>query len=287
MPWADRLGYPWPALEGDGMLQTYRWVRRWLGRLLGALAGWLVAGAWGALVGGLLGLALDQWVRLTQIIGLVWNGCGLSREQRLYIGTTAMTMGHVAKLDGRVSEGEIAAARRVFGELPLDQRGRKRAILVFNRGKERDAPLRPLLGLLRLLGRRRPEDLARFLEFQLRVATADGRLDPRRERLLRWVWRRVGVSQADFEARLAALHRGPASRSVRPTLDHAYRLLGLHRNATEDEVRKAYRRAISRSHPDRLVSRGVSEAEMEAASERTRQIRAAYEAILEAREGPG
>ncbi|MBK1728983.1 co-chaperone DjlA [Halorhodospira halophila] len=265
------------------MQQPYRIVRRWSGRILATLGGWLIAGWSGAVAGLAVGTLIDLWVRLTQVVGLVWSGCGLARTQRLFLGATALTMGHLAKSDGRVSEQEIAAARRVLGELPLDERGRRRAITIFNRGKAPDAPLRPVLGLLRLMGRNRPQELARFLEFQLRVALADGTLDKPRERLLRRVWRQVGVSQADLDARLAQLQRGKVRRGVRLTLDHAYRLLGLSRGASSDEVRQAYRRAISQSHPDRLISRGVSQAELEAAGERTRQIRAAYETIREAR----
>lgn len=268
------------------MQQPSRIIRRWPGRILATLGGWLVAGWLGGLVGLVLGAVLDLWVRLTQVIGLVWSGCGLAARQRLFLGATAMAMGHVAKRDGRVSEAEIAAARRVLAELPLDERGRRRAITVFERGKAPDAPLRTVLTLLRGVGRRQPEELARFLEFQLRVALADsGRLDRPRERLLRRIWAYVGVSRADLESRLEALRRGRVQRGVRPTLDHAYRLLGVRRGASADEVRRAYRRAISRSHPDRLLARGGSEEELAAAGERTRQIRAAYETIREARGG--
>ncbi|MBK1734145.1 molecular chaperone DjlA [Halorhodospira abdelmalekii] len=270
-------------------MQPYRIVERWLGRLLGALGGGLIAAPlgvavpFGVLSGFLLGFGLDQWVRVTQSVGLVWSGCGLNAAQRVYIGATALVMGYVAKYDGRVSEAEVAAARRVLNELPLDECGRKRAIVVFNRGKDPAAPLRVVLWLLRWVGRSRPEELARFLDFQLRVAAADGLPDAARERLLRWIWRQAGVSVVDLDARLDGLRRGKLNRTVRPTIDHAYRLLGVGRNASPEQVRKAYRRAISRSHPDRLVGRGLSEQEIEAAGERTRQIRAAYEAIREVR----
>ena len=265
------------------MHRSYRILRRWLGRILGALAGGLVLGAPGAAAGFLAGAVVDLWVRLTQVIGLVWSGCGLSAGQRLFLGATALTMGRLAKCDGRVSQREIAAAEQVLRELPLDARARRRAITIFHRGKQPDAPLRPVLALLRLVGRRRPEELARFLEFQLRVAQADGEPHRAQWRLLHWIWRRVGISRADFESRLRAGRPGGGAQGVQLTLDHAYRLLGVSRNASGEEVRKAYRRAISRSHPDRLIARGGSRSELEAASERTRRIRAAYDAIRRAR----
>ncbi|MCG5548323.1 co-chaperone DjlA [Halorhodospira halochloris] len=270
-------------------MQLYRIIQNWLGRILGALAGGLAAGPlgialWlGIVLGFLAGYGVDVWARVTQVVGLVWSRCGLGFDQRVFIGTTAMTMGYVAKHDGRVSEAEISAARRVLNELPLDELGRKRAITVFNRGKDPGAPLRWILLMLRAVGRRRPEELARFLDFQLRVAAADGLPDAGREKLLRWVWRHVGVSGVDLDARLDGMRRGKLNRTVRPTIDHAYKLLGVSRNASSEQVRKAYRRAISKSHPDRMVGNGHSEQEIEEASEKTRQIRAAYEAIREVR----
>lgn len=270
-------------------MQLYRIIQRWLGRLLGALAGALMGGPLGVgavLAGGagfVAGYTVDSWVRVTQAVGLVWSGCGLGFDQRVFIGATALIMGYIAKHDGRVSEAEICAARRVLNELPLSELGRKRAILVFNRGKDPGAPLRRVLVLLRAVGRRRPEEMARFLDFQLRVAAADGLPNGDREQLLRWVWRYAGVSGVDLDARLDGMRRGKLNRTVRPTIDHAYRLLGVSRNASAEQVRKAYRRAISKSHPDRMMGNGHSDMEIEQAGERTRQIRAAYEAIREVR----
>ncbi|MFP4130248.1 MAG: co-chaperone DjlA [Halorhodospira sp.] len=267
------------------MQQPYRVIRRWAGRILATLGGWFIAGWGGAAVGLALGAALDLWRRLAQAVGPVWSGCGLAPRQRIFVGATMLAMGRLAKADGRVSEAEIAAARGVLHELPLDERGRRRAITVFTRGKAPDAPLGPVLVLMRAVGRSQPQALAQLLAYQLRVALADGGLVPSRERLLRRIWAYVGVSRADLDARLAAQRRG-GQGGARPALGHAYRLLGVSRDATAEEVRKAYRRAISASHPDRLIARGCSQEELDAASERTRQLRAAYEAIREARGGP-
>ena len=49
------------------------------------------------------------------------------------------------------------------------------------------------------------------------------------------------------------------------------------------EVTKAYRRLMNQNHPDKLVAKGLPEAMMKVAEEKTRQIRAAYETLCEAR----
>ena len=49
--------------------------------------------------------------------------------------------------------------------------------------------------------------------------------------------------------------------------------------AGDEEVKKAYRRLLSQHHPDKLVAKGLPEEMMKLASERTHQIRTAYEQI--------
>ena len=49
--------------------------------------------------------------------------------------------------------------------------------------------------------------------------------------------------------------------------------------ASDEQVVKAYRRQMSRHHPDKLQANGLPESMLEHAKERTQQIRAAYELI--------
>ena len=49
-------------------------------------------------------------------------------------------------------------------------------------------------------------------------------------------------------------------------------------------MKRAYRRLMNRHHPDKLVSKGLPEEMMQAATERTREIKAAYERVKVARQ---
>ena len=51
--------------------------------------------------------------------------------------------------------------------------------------------------------------------------------------------------------------------------------------ASKDEVVKAYRRQLSRHHPDKLKANGLPESMIEHAKQRTQQIIEAYELIRE------
>jgi DnaJ like chaperone protein len=69
----------------------------------------------------------------------------------------------------------------------------------------------------------------------------------------------------------------------RPTLESAYETLGLKSTTSDAEIKRAYRRLMSQHHPDKLVAKGLPEEMMKMATEKTHQIRTAYETIQEVR----
>jgi DnaJ like chaperone protein len=96
----------------------------------------------------------------------------------------------------------------------------------------------------------------------------------------------LGISAMEFAAleamlRMHAGRAGPGPSSGPPTdrLADAYQALGVRAEATDAEVRLAYRRLMSQNHPDKLVANGLPQSMIEAAHERTRQILEAYEVI--------
>ena len=83
-------------------------------------------------------------------------------------------------------------------------------------------------------------------------------------------------------------HAGPGGRrgAAPPqafTLDDAYAILNVKPDASDREVKRAYRRLISQHHPDKLVSKGLPEEMMKLAAKKTDEIKKAYERIKEAR----
>jgi len=66
-------------------------------------------------------------------------------------------------------------------------------------------------------------------------------------------------------------------------ISQAYSLLDATVHMSDEEVVKAYRRQMSRNHPDKLKANGLPPSMLERAKERTQQIQAAYELIRERR----
>jgi len=74
-----------------------------------------------------------------------------------------------------------------------------------------------------------------------------------------------------------------APRTETLSLNDAYAILNVKPEATDKEVKRAYRRLISQHHPDKLVSKGLPQEMMKMAAKKTDEIKKAYERIKEAR----
>lgn len=69
--------------------------------------------------------------------------------------------------------------------------------------------------------------------------------------------------------------------SPQNTLAHAYALLEVNPEATKQEVKHAYRKLLSRNHPDKLIAQGLPEEMIKIANDKTHKIMKAYELICQ------
>jgi DnaJ like chaperone protein len=257
----------------------------WQGKALGALLG-LAAGPAGALIGAFIGHLFD--VQMEAADSHARGEPASGSVQEAFFRATFQVMGHLAKADGRVSEDEIRAARAMMEELRLGEREVQFAIELFTAGKERGFPLDETVLRLRQQCRHRPDLCRMFVQIQLQAALWGGSLNPAGRTVLARICAALGVSAYEvvqMEA-LLRMQRGARRPEATPTVDRvaeAYAVLGVERSASDGEVTKAYRRLMNQNHPDKLVAKGLPEAMMKVAEEKTRQIRAAYETLCEAR----
>lgn len=261
----------------------------WVGKIGGALAGLIVSGGHplGALLGGVLGHQFDRG--LEKGSGPFTGGATSAERQQVFFETTFMVMGRLAKVDGRVSEEEIQAARTVMHRMQLRPEEVRRAIDLFNAGKRADADIEEQVGRLARACGRQPELIRAFLEIQMDMALGKGRIAPAERQLLWRVAQQLGVGRVEL-AHLEAVLRAQRSFGQYQTgqarendLDQAYKALGLDSDASDHQVKTAYRRLMNQHHPDKLVAKGLPDSMLEVAKERTREIRTAYERIKEHR----
>lgn len=193
-------------------------------------------------------------------------------------------MGHVAKSDGRVSEAEIDAARRVMQEMNLGPADVAAAIGSFRTGKSAGYDAEFSIERLREACGLRYDLLRAFVDLQLRAALAGNGMSPPARRILQGIAQRLGLSDLEFanmEASLRARHNGP--RAQANNLAQCYAELEVDAGVSDADLVKAYRRQMSRHHPDKLVANGLPESMAQMAKEKTQRIQEAYEGIRAAR----
>lgn len=262
----------------------------WSGAFFGGLVGLMATrSVWGAAIGALIGYLIEHSRAFS-------SSAGTARSESIsveFFRTTFELMGHVAKSDGRVSEAEIDAARRLMGELRLGPHEIGIAINCFRSGKSATFDAELAVERLREACGQRHDLLRAFMELQLRAALAGNGISPPARSILARAGERLGMSGLEFaymEAALRARQRtdGAAGNNGRPaagagSLAASYAELEVEAIVTDQEVTKAYRRQMSRHHPDKLVANGLPESMTQVAKEKTQRIQEAYEGIRAAR----
>ena len=251
--------------------------------IVGALVGAAFGGFPGFLIGGLIGYASSAWVRV-RVVG------GLRVAQSSLLDSTFTVMGALCKADKRVTRDEIRAVEQIFGMLNLRGELRENAKAAFNRGKQPDFDLDAAVDQFAQISRGRRPLISLFLQLQCMAVAADGRVDPAEHAMLVRIASRLRLSEADvaqLEALLRTATAGPSAGDGAPAKDRladAYTALGVSREASPAEIKRAYRRLISQNHPDKLAARGLPDSMRAVAEERSREINAAYDLIKEARD---
>lgn len=281
----------------------------WWGKLLGAALGFLMAGPIGALLGLFAGNLFDRGLH-----GHLAKAHNFYRTEKrpavkkAFLRAVFSSMGHMAKADGRVSQEEIQMAQTIMRELRLTQSEQTAAKRFFQQGKQTTHRVAEPLNLLKSIVQDNTNLLHSFIQLQYRMAQVDG-LTPEKVTTLNVLLNELGLAPLHQQAHARDAyttqfnqHRSWGQYYSRDehtkktneeyytspkfytsdTLNAAYEKLGLSPNATQQEVKRAYRRLISKHHPDKYIAEGKSEQQIKAANEKTQAIRKAYEQICKA-----
>lgn len=276
----------------------------WLGKVLGGTLGFALGGPLGALIGVALGHNLDRSARSGRGRGRI----GLDflddsdesdfhdtsdfldpreRTQTAFFTATFSMMGQLAKADGVVTRDEVRLASRVMDEMQLSGTHRQIAQRLFREGRAPDFPVGEVLDQLRRECRYSGHLITMFVEILLHAAFADGELHSEERALLESICARLRLPAGELdrlEAMVRAEHHarsGKPSDALSPA--DAYAILGVEESCSDAELKRAYRRMMNRHHPDKLVAKGLPEEMMRLATEKTREIKAAYDRLKQDR----
>ena len=225
-------------------------------------AGWVLGGPIGAIIGFAVGTVLDGNVQVKTNM----NGHTTIND---FAMSLIVLIAAVMKADGRIMKSELDYVKnfltRTFGEQAA---GELTIMLrdVLNREIEVDAVCDQIRSHL---------DYSSKLEMMhllFGVSKADGVFHPDEVALIEQIAVKLGINPVDFKS--------IKSMFIEET-DSAYQTLGVDKNATNDEIKKAYKRLAIEHHPDKVSYLG--EEIQNSAKEKFQKINEAYEKIKKER----
>ena len=187
---------------------------------------------------------------------------------------------YIIRADGKVMHSEMEYVRQMlrnnFGEAAAVQ-GNEILLKLFERQKQMgDSAYRQLVGesCAQIAANMTYEQRLQLLSFLVEIAKSDGSVHQDEVSSLKWIASGLGLSVAEVDS-LLNLGQGGSS------LEAAYKVLEVSPDATDDDVRKAYRRLALKHHPDRVATLG--EDVRKAAEKKLQEINAAKDLIWKSR----
>jgi DnaJ like chaperone protein len=250
---------------------------KWIGGVLG----WSVGGVIGGIMGYALGSIFDKAFSGEQTIYRDFNGSGQARPGHFNPGQRPVTQpgdfgvsllilsAAVMRSDKQVVKSELDFVKQFF----IRQFGQEKAaqyILTLRELLKQDFNLRDVCQEIRMYMDHASR--LQLMHYLYGLAMSDGVPHPDEIQTIRSISNWLGISLADQDSIQAMF--------VKST-DSAYKVLEITPQATDEEVRKAYKRLAVKHHPDKVSHLG--EDVQKAAGEKFKQINAAYDQIKKER----
>lgn len=253
-------------------------------KIIGLIAGYYFLGFFGGLLGLFIGSAIDRARAYGP--GAI-NPLHTAQRRAVFLETLFLAMGRVAKADGRVSEAEIAHTEELMQKLGMTAEHRRQAIEWFKQGADPGTDLGEACArFMAACGgtRNLPQTLVVYLVV---VAFADGELHAAEEAVMADVAQRLGIDAPAFRQLLDMVlnqgHFAGGPQSSATALEDAYKALGVTKESSDQDIKRAYRKLISQYHPDKLIGQGLPEDMIAMATEKAKEIQLAYDLILKQR----
>lgn len=178
---------------------------------------------------------------------------------------------YVMKADGTVKKSELEYVKKYlllnFGENFTPERLQ---VLKKFIDQPNSIPLSHICTNLRI--QTKFELRVQLLHFLHGIAKADGEVVQAERQALENLAKLLGVSNMNF---------GNTQKIVRQDSNNDYKVLGIDKSATDEEVKKAYRQLAIRYHPDKVARMG--ESHQKEANEKFQKINEAYDNIKKSR----
>ncbi len=237
------------------------------GKWIGGGLGWALGGPIGSILGFIFGSMFDSM----QSGEFAYQPP--ERQPRTQPGDFSVSLlilsAAVMKADGKIVKSELDYVKRFF----IQHFGKTETaskMLLLRELLKQDLDLSGISGQIKQF--MAYAEKLQLLHYLFGISLADGREDPVEIAVIRQISRLTGITDVDFQS--------IQSMFVKDT-GYAYRILEISSDATDDEVKKAYRKMALKYHPDKVSHLG--EEIQKAAKEKFQELNAAYSNIKKQR----
>ena len=232
------------------------------GKWIGGGLGWAFGGPLGAIIGFAIGSAFGNSSNTEEYIG------GTTQQRDFNVSLLVLSAA-VMKADGSVKKSELDYVKRFF----LSNFGQERAekyILMLREILKQDIQIYDV-----------SQQVGRFMDYSSKlqllhylfgIASADGTTHENEVDVISVISKYMGISSSDFQSIKAMFVQ---------QVDSAYKILGIDANATDDDVKKAYREMAKKYHPDKVAYLGDDV--RKSAEQKLQEVNEAYDKIRKQR----
>lgn len=231
------------------------------GGWIGGIGGFLVGGPIGAIIGYMIGKNIS--------IGKLKPGQAF--EISLLILSSV-----VIKADGKVRKQELEYVKRFF----INTFGTSKAnqyFKIFNDLNKQDLNSKIRQVCLQLNSHINHSSRLEIVHFLFGVASADNEIHKSEIDAIKKIATYLNINSYDFESLKSMVLKQDNVND----LDRFYKILEISKDASDSEVKKAYRKMAVKYHPDKL--QGVSDDIKKLAEEKFLLVKEAYESIMKSR----
>lgn len=237
-----------------------------IGKWIAGALGWAMFGPIGGILGFYFASRVERLAEASVAYGedQTWN----QGQRNSFLMSLLVLSASVIKADGKTSSQELSTLRSFFTRNFGAQAGNEAEEIV-RELLRKDYNLYEVCGQIRSC-----MDYSQRLQlyhYLVSLAACDGLLQSEMD-ILEVIASYIGLSKSEVNSIFA---------QFRPGNDSNYRVLEITPDATDEEVKKAYRKMAVKYHPDKVATLG--EDVQKAAEEKFKAVNQAYEAICRER----
>jgi DnaJ like chaperone protein len=238
------------------------------GKWLGGGLGFVMGGP----IGGLLGFLVGSMVDSTSVYTSTYSPGQVRTTQGDFGVSLLVLIAAVMKADGKVVKSELDYVKQFF----LRQFGRESAAeasIMLRDLLKKDIPIRDVC---QQIGRNMDySSRLQLLHLLFNISIADGVVQPSEQDIIEKISGYLLISSTDFIS---------IKNMFVPETDSALKILEIERSASDEDIKKAYRKMAMKYHPDKVSQLG--EDYRKSAEEKFRKVNEAYEKIKKERNMP-